>query len=329
MHEVPLGPVLLVSALGIGALPLSGAYGRIDEGAALRLLRHGLDCGSTFIDTADVYGDGRNEILVGRAIVGRRDEVRVATKFGLRVGAPGVNGSPSAVRPAVQGSLRRLGVERIDLLYLHRVDPTVPIEDTVGAMAQLVSEGLVANLGLSEATGPEVRRAVAVHAIAAVQSEWSVWSRDVERDVVPTASEVGAGFVASSPLGRGFLAGVVGVPDSADERSRMPRQMGMARAANLNITATIRGQAVGLGATPAQVAIAWLRQTAARVGLPVVPIPGTRSIKHFDENLAALNLVLPDDVVKLLDSLAARVVGPRGAHPEWLSVGRETSPNGR
>lgn len=329
MHVVDLGPSLAVSALGMGCLPLTGAYGLSDENTSIRLLRHGLDRGVNLIDTADVYGGGRNEILVGRAITGRHDEVRIATKFGLRAGEPGVHASPNAVRPAVEDSLRRLDVERIDLLFLHRVDPTVSIEDTVGAMAELVQQGIVNHLGLSEVTADELRRAAAVHPIAAVQSEWSVWSRDVEHSVVPALTALGAGFIASSPLGRGFLAGAADTLENADERRRIPRLVGHARTANLAIADAVRDTARKLSATPAQVALAWLRQTAARSSVSVVPIPGTQNIEHLDENIDALDLVISQHAMDALDLLADRTIGGRGARPEWLSVGRELSPRER
>lgn len=329
MHTLDLGSSLQVSALGMGCLPLTGAYGLSDENTSIRLLRHGLDHGVNLIDTADVYGGGRNEILVGRAIAGRREEVRIATKFGLRVGEPGVYASPDAVRPAVENSLWRLDVEQIDLLFLHRVDPTVPIEDTVGAMAELVQQGIVNHLGLSEVTADELRRAAAVHPIAAVQSEWSVWSRDVEHSVVPALTAVGAAFIASSPLGRGFLAGAADTLGNADERRRIPRLVGHARTANRAIADAVRDTARKLNATPAQVALAWLRQAAERSSVAVVPIPGTRSIEHLDENIDALDLVISQQAMDALDLLADRTVGGRGARPEWLSVGRELSPRER
>ncbi len=323
MMGVFLGTELQVSKLGLGSLPLSGAYGSVDEELAVRRLLYAIDRGITLIDTADVYGAGRSEIVIGRAIALRRGQVKVSTKFGLRALEQGVFAEPSVVRPAVQNSLRRLGVERIDLLFLHRVDPKVPIEETVGAMADLVQEGCVGHLGLSEVTSSEITRAAAVHEIAAVQSEWSIWSRDVESAVVPAVARIGAGFVASSPLGRGFLAGNVEEPGCDDQRRRVPRLVSDARAANLAVAEAISNAGRSLGATSAQVAIAWLRQTGTRMGLSVVPIPGTQNENHIDENLAALDMVLPVSTMVELNLLASRVFGARGPHPEWLSVGRE------
>lgn len=326
--SVELAPGLRVFELGYGAMGLSGTYGAVDEAAARAALNAAVDAGITLIDTADVYGAGANERLVGRALRDRRDEVSIATKVGFlpEPDAEGlrVRGDAEHIRAGVERSLERLGIERIDLYYLHRVDPRVPIEESTGALAQLVDRGLVARIGLSEVTGAELARAHAVHPISAVQSEWSIWSRDVEDHVVPTAARLGIGLVPYAPLGRGFLAGTA--PQQladGDLRRNFPRFDADARAANERIAAVVRAQAEGLGISPAQLALAWLRQRAERLAVVAVPIPGTRRPDRIRENIDALAIDLPRAVIEVLDELGAAAVGDRARDASAISQGRE------
>jgi len=342
MRSLPLGDGLTTSALGFGGMALTHVYGGTDDDAALAVLHAAVENGITFLDTADVYGAprpgadgpaGTNEELIARLLADRRDEVTVATKFGItgRVGPAGedggkrTRGDAAYVRSACEASLRRLGVETIDLYYLHRRDPDVPIEDTVGAMADLVRAGKVAHLGLSEVTAPELRAAHAVHPITAVQSEWSLWSRDVENHVVPAAAELGVGFVPYSPLGRGFLTGTLTREQVAGDFRGQTSRMGDGWDANQRALDVISGVAGAHGATNAQVALAWLYAAGERAGLPVVPIPGTRSASRVAENAAAVNLRLNDQDVAALDAVAGLVSGGRNiaADPSWISAGRE------
>ncbi len=317
-----VGP-LVVGALGLGCMGMSYAYGPPDRGEALATLRRALDLGVTLLDTADLYGAGHNEELVAEVLPGRRDQIVLATKFGILTGPDGrptgVDGSPTYVRRACEASLRRLGVDAIDLYYLHRPDPQVPIEDTVGAMGELVTAGHVRHLGLSEASAGTVRRAAAVHPIAAVQSEWSVFSRDVEAEVVPACRELGVGLVPYSPLGRGLLTGALTDADdlAADDfRRTLPRFADAAFARNLEAVAVVRGIAAARGATPGQVALAWLLAQ----GADVVPIPGTKRVRYLEENLGALAVeVSPDDHARL-DAL--RPHGDR--YPDMAWVERDT-----
>ncbi|MET4622236.1 aryl-alcohol dehydrogenase-like predicted oxidoreductase [Arthrobacter sp. 2762] len=331
MTAVQLGDGLTVSPLGFGGMALTPVYGGIDPDEALQTLRHAVDAGITFIDTADVYGAGSNEELVGRLLKERRDEIQLATKFGIEGNAAngytGVRGDAPYVRQTAEASLRRLDTDVIDLYYLHRRDLRVPIVETVEAMAELVREGKVRHLGLSEVTAEELRQANAVHPIAAVQSEWSIWSRDVEQNVVPAAKELGVGFVPYSPLGRGFLTGTISASDLGenDFRHKIPRFGGEALDANQAVVAAVREVADDLGATPAQVALAWLLTQGKRLGLPVVPIPGTRKTHRIDENLGALSLQLGTAQLEVLDQAADAVVGSRSADPNWVSQGRETN----
>ncbi|WP_120522053.1 aldo/keto reductase [Arthrobacter celericrescens] len=326
---VHLGDGLTVSPLGFGGMALTTVYGDADPAESLQTLHHAVDAGVTFIDTADVYGAGGNEELVAQLLKERRDEVQLATKFGIlgnvRTGYTEVRGDAAYVKQAAEDSLRRLGTDTIDLYYLHRRDLRVPIVETVEAMAALVAEGKVRHLGLSEVTAEELREASAVHPIAAVQSEWSIWSRDVERNVVPAAKELGTGFVPYSPLGRGFLTGTVSASDlgDGDFRHRIPRFAEGALDANQAVVAAVRSVAAELGATPAQVALAWLFEQGRRLGLPVVPIPGTRRAQRIDENLGALSLKLGAAQLEVLDGAASAVVGSRSADPNWVSQGRE------
>ncbi|HET8993925.1 MAG TPA: aldo/keto reductase [Rhodococcus sp. (in: high G+C Gram-positive bacteria)] len=326
---VELAPGLTVSAQGYGAMSVAPVYGPVDPGEALATLHHAVDIGVTFIDTANIYGNGLSEQVVGKVLSERRDEVQLATKFGL-IGNPtngnrGINGRPDYVHEAIDESLQRLGVDVVDLYYLHRVDPEVPIEETVGAMAELVEAGKVRHLGLSEATGDELRRAHAVHPIAAIQSEWSIISRDVERNVVPTAAELGIGFVPFSPVSRGLLTDAFdpGRMGDGDLRHRFPRFGADALPANLEVRARVRAVADEADATVAQVALAWLDAKARAFGLPSVSIPGTRFAARVTENAGAVDVTLSDEQVARLDALAGEVVGERASDPTWVSLGRE------
>lgn len=330
---VELAPGLTVSAQGYGAMSVAPVYGGTDPGEALATLHHAVDLGVTFIDTANVYGDGLSETVVGKLLKDRRDEVQLATKFGL-VGALGgstpagnrrINGRPEYARQAIDESLQRLGVDSVDLYYLHRVDPEVPIEETVGALAELVRAGKIRHIGLSEATGDELRRAHAVHPIAAIQSEWSIVSRDVEKHVVPAAAELGIGFVPYSPVSRGLLTDAFDATqvEEKDLRRRFPRFAEDALPGNLKVRGEVRAVADELDATIAQVALAWLDDKARTFGLPSVSIPGTRFAERVTENVGALDVTLDREQVGRLDALADLVVGARAADPTWVSLGRE------
>ena len=294
---------LRVSAIGLGCMGMTPIYGQPDEGECIASVHRAIELGVTMIDTADMYGGGRNEELVGRALRGRRDGVVLATKFGnIRApdGKPDVNGRPDYVPQACAASLRRLGVETIDLYYLHRVDPKVPIEDTVGAMARLVEQGKVRHIGLSEAAAPTLRRAHTVHPIAALQTEYSLWTRDVEPEILPACRELGVGFVAYSPLGRGFLSGTITSADRLaddDRRRDHPRFAQENIERNLALLEVLRAIAAAHGGTPAQVALAWLLAQ----GEDVVPIPGTKRRSWLEENVAALDVRLDGSELAKLD----------------------------
>jgi aryl-alcohol dehydrogenase-like predicted oxidoreductase len=294
-----------VGAVGFGAMSLSGVYGVADDRESIRTIHAALDVGANLIDTADVYGQGGNERLVGQALADRRDQAVLATKFGFvdpYGGEPRVDGSPAHARRSIDASLTRLGVDHVDLWYLHRVDHNVPIEETVGAMAEAVTAGKVRHLGLSEASAATIRHAHAVHPIAAVQSEYALWTRDVEAEVLPTLAELGGALVAFSPLGRGLLAG--GVTTSADLpdgdlRRIIPRFDAERMDRNLELATRVRRIATQRGVTPAEIALAWVLAQ----GDHVIPIPGTRSTKHVRTNAAAAAIDLTVEEVALLDEL--------------------------
>ena len=316
MRTTKLGD-LTVSAQGLGCMGMSEFYGPGDWDESIATIGRALDLGVTFLDTADVYGAGHNEVLVGRGIAHRRDEVRLATKFGIdRSGGDShrvYRGEHDYVKRACEASLLRLGVEVIDLYYLHRPPQTAEIEETVGAMAELVAEGKVRYLGLSEVSGELLRRAHAVHPITAVQSEYSLWTRDVEADTIGAMHELGVGLVPYSPLGRGFLTGTVDMStlDAKDFRNRNPRFAGGGAAANQAIADAVRDVADAKGVTPAQVALAWVYAQEERLGVPLAPIPGTKRIKWLEQNVAALDITLTPGELGQLDPLAARVAGAR------------------
>src|SRR5438067_1089445 len=319
---------LLVSAQGLGCMGMSEFYGPGDREESVATINRALDLGVTFLDTADVYGPFTNEELVGAAIKGRRDEVVLATKFGI-VRDPddpmrrGVSGRPEYVRACIDASLQRLGLDHVDLYYQHRVDPTLPIEETVGAMADLVSAGKVRYLGLSEA-GPEtIRRAHATHPISALQSEWSLWSRELESDVVPVARELGIGVVPYSPLGRGFLTGQIKSPDDFDDddfRRFQPRFQGENFAKNMELVDAVRAIAEEKGVTAGQLALAWVHAQ----GDDVVPIPGTKRRTYLEENVAALDVTLePADLARIEAAFPMRdVAGDR--YPDMRFVAGTT-----
>ena len=334
-ESVQLGDDLTVSAIGFGAMALTPVYGEVDDAESLATLHRSIDVGVTFIDTANIYGGGANERLIAGLLADRRDEVTLATKFGIvgnpagRVAGAGLvsRGDAAYVRQCIDESLDRLKTDVVDLYYMHRRDLTVPIEETVGAMAELVAAGKVRHLGLSEVTADELRAAAAVHPIAAVQSEWSIWSRDVEQNVVPAAAELGVGFVPYSPLGRGFLTGTVrsaaDLTDGSDFRRNMPRFADDALKANLAVVDAIRAVADEREATAAQVALAWLRYRADELGVASVPIPGTRRASRVQENLDSLDVALTDAQLATLDAAGAAVSGNRFHDLSWVSAGRE------
>ncbi|MER9849858.1 MULTISPECIES: aldo/keto reductase [unclassified Mesorhizobium] len=320
MQTRKLGNELDVYPVGLGCMGMSFAYGGQPEAEAIATLRHAVEIGVNFFDTAEVYGPFENEILVGKALKPVRDKVTIATKFGFNIleegsgmeRMAGVDSRPEHVKAVAEASLKRLDTEVIDLYYQHRVDPNVPIEDTVGAMAELVREGKVRALGLSEASAATIRRAHAVHPIAAVQSEYSLWSRDPEGEVFAVCRELGIGFVPYSPLGRGLLTGTIAKPDvlgADDWRRGLPRFQADAMAANAAVVAVLEKMAAGKGVTPAQLALAWVLHQ----GDFIVPIPGARKMRHLEQNTAAADIVLSQaEVASIGDALSPeKVVGKR------------------
>jgi aryl-alcohol dehydrogenase-like predicted oxidoreductase len=311
-----------VGAIGLGCMSFSGVYGGFEGHDPDEVIGRALDLGMTLLDTADVYGPHTSERIVGKAIAGRRDEVVLATKFGLSPGPKGsgvrlvVDGSPAYAHQAIDGSLERLGVDHVDLYYLHRPDTAVPIEDTVGAMAEMVTAGKVRHLGLSEASADTLRRAHAVHPIAALQTEYSIWSRDIEAEILPTCRELGIGLVPYSPLGRGYLTGTIAsTADLAadDFRRAQPRFADDALAENEAAVAVIRSIAERHGVTPGQVALAWVLAQ----GDDVVPIPGTKRVAYVEQNAAAAEVTLSSDDLAELDAI--RVSAPRAADEGWIN----------
>ena len=326
MRKRILGQGLEVSAEGLGCMGMSDFYGVRDEEGAIATIHHALDRGIDFLDSADMYGPFTNEILVGRAIKERRNEVVLATKFGNERDETGryigINGTPDYVRKACDASLKRLGVEYIDLYYQHRIDKNVPVEETWGAMKGLVESGKVRHLGISEASAQTIRKAHAVHPITAVQTEWSLWTRDVEEnDVLETVRELGIGFVAYSPLGRGFLSGEIRSIDDLDPgdvRRSHPRFQGENFTKNLELVDRVKEIAEKKGVTPSQLALAWVLAQ----GSDVVPIPGTKRIKYLDENIAALEIELTPADLQLIDAAAPKgvAVGDRYANMSNVNI---------
>lgn len=300
---------------------LSGAFGPADWDESIGLIRHAISLGVTFLDTADGYGAGHNEVLVGRAIAGRRDEVQVATKFGIDRSAGHdkvlIRGERGFVKESCESSLIRLGIDHLDLYYMHRTPQNVEIEETVGAMAELVAEGKVRYLGLSEVDDSLLRRACAVHPISAVQSEYSLWSRDPEFTVLTALREFNVGLVPYSPLGRGFLTGTLdrGAMAPDDYRRTHPRFAGAAGEANQAIVDALDSVARSKDASPAQVALAWVHRQSDRLGIAIVPIPGTKQVRWLEANVGALDLTLDDDDLAVLDPLGDQVVGLRTTFP--------------
>jgi aryl-alcohol dehydrogenase-like predicted oxidoreductase len=322
---------LTVSALGLGCMGMSEFYGTGDQAEAERTIQRALDLGITFLDTADMYGPFTNERLVGEAIAGRRDEVVLATKFGNVRGEDGsfrgINGRPEYVHQACDASLQRLGVDVIDLYYQHRVDPSVPIEDTWGALRELVQAGKIRHAGISEAAPETIRRANAVQPVTAVQTEYSLWTRDPEDNgVFATCAELGIGFVAYSPIGRGFLSGQIRSLDDLDEndfRRRNPRFQGENFTKNLELVDRVREIAEQKGVTPTQLALAWVMAQSDRAGKPtIVPIPGTKRVRYLEENAAAADIELTEEELRRLEEAAPVGAAQGDRYPDMSTVHR-------
>src|SRR5215210_4752082 len=326
MKQRKLGS-LEVPALGLGCMGMSAFYGTTDEGEAIATIHRARELGCNFLDTAEAYGPHTNEELVGRAIAGNRDDYVVATKFANRIEEVDgelkriLDGSPANVRRAIEGSLERLGTDHVDLYYLHRVDPDTPIEETVGAMGELVDEGKVRHLGLSEAAPETLRRGHAEHPITALQTEYSLWERSVEQEILPTCRELGIGFVAYSPLGRGFLSGRFKAPEDLDEgdfRRNGPRFQGEALEHNLRLVAKVQEIAAEKGCTPGQLALAWVLAQ----GDDIVPIPGTKRRKYLEENVAAADVELTGDDLARIDAEIPAAAGDRYDRAGMAAVNR-------
>ena len=325
MKTRTLGRVLDVSEIGLGCMGMSEFYGPGDEEESIRTIHLALELGVTFLDTADMYGPFTNEVLVGKAIAGQRERVVLATKFGnerLPDGTRiGINGTPDYVRKACDASLKRLGVDTIDLYYQHRVDKSTPIEDTVGAMADLVQAGKVRHLGLSEASPATIRRAHAVHPITALQSEYSLWSRDPEGELLSTLRELGIGFVPYSPLGRGFLTGQFKTPEDIPEgdfRRNNPRFQGENFTRNLKLVEELKAMAKEKNATPGQLALAWVLAQ----GNDIVPIPGTKRTRYLRENVGAADIALTPNDLQHLDKIAPKDIAAGERYPDMSSIDR-------
>ncbi|MDB5280885.1 MAG: aldo/keto reductase [Ferruginibacter sp.] len=308
MKKISLGADLEVSRLGLGCMGMSAYYtgGGTDEAGSIATIHRAIELGVTLFDTAEVYGPYTNEVLLAKALKGRRSQVSIATKFGTILhrgdGGRGLDGSPENVRISIEGSLKRLETDYIDLYYQHRMDPDVPVEDTVGALAELIAEGKIRGYGLSEAAPSTIRRAHAVHPVTALQTEYSLWTRDPEAEILPVVRELGIGFVAYSPLGRGFLTGTLRSVDQLDDddfRRANPRFEDENLAANIRIVEAVDAVAEAAGATPAQVALAWLLAQ----GDDIVPIPGTRKVHRLEENVGADELVLSEDQLAALNAI--------------------------